>query len=106
MGLRYRIDAKPLTDSPRRADLVFRRAKVAVFLDGCFWHGCSVHGSWPRTNREFWRRKILTNRGRDAQTTRQLSLRGWLAIRAWEHEDPHVVAKRVARCVLSRVKGE
>ena len=60
-GVRYTVDEQPLADSPRRADIVFRRARVAVFIDGCFWQGCPVHASWPQTNAEFWRARIVAN---------------------------------------------
>ncbi|MBE0559079.1 MAG: very short patch repair endonuclease [Proteobacteria bacterium] len=95
MGLRYSIDAKPLEELPRRADIVFRRAKVAVFVDGCFWHGCPEHGTWPRANDQFWRVKILANKERDSDTNNRLRDRGWLVIRIWEHEDPSVAAMRI-----------
>lgn len=103
MGLRYSVDAKPLTDSPRRADILFRRAKVAIFVDGCFWHGCPEHGSWPKANEQFWRAKILSNIQRDADTNDRLRNRGWLVIRIWEHEDPLIAARRIARRVRSRL---
>lgn len=102
MGLRYLVDAKPLEDSPRRADVVFRRARVAVFVDGCFWHGCPTHGTWPKANEQFWRAKILANIERDADTNGRLRDRGWLVIRVWEHEDPSAAATRIARRVRSR----
>lgn len=102
MGLRYSVDAKPLEDSPRRADVVFRRAKVAVFVDGCFWHGCPEHGTWPKANEQFWRAKILANIERDSNTNDRLRHRGWLVIRVWEHEDPSAAATRIARRVRSR----
>ena len=104
MGLRYRVDTKPLANSPRRADIVFRRAKVAVFVDGCFWHGCPEHGSWPRTNAAFWREKINANKKRDLDTNRQLEERGWLVVRVWEHEDPKRGAQRVARTVRAQLE--
>ncbi|MBZ0293501.1 MAG: very short patch repair endonuclease [Anaerolineae bacterium] len=103
MGLRYSVDAKPLEDSPRRADVVFRRAKVAVLVDGCFWHGCPEHGTWPRANEQFWRAKILANIERDADTNDRLRDHGWLVIRVWEHEDPSAAATRIARRVHSRL---
>jgi DNA mismatch endonuclease (patch repair protein) len=102
MGLRYLIDARPLQDSSRRADIVFRRAMVAVFIDGCFWHGCPKHGTWPKTNEHFWREKILANRARDSDTSVRLRQRGWLVVRVWEHEDPTRAAERVARRVRAR----
>jgi DNA mismatch endonuclease, patch repair protein len=103
MGLRYRVDTKPLANSPRRADIVFRRARVAVFVDGCFWHGCPEHGSWPSANADFWREKIQANQKRDLDTNRQLEERGWLVLRVWEHEDPKGAAQHVARRVRARV---
>jgi len=103
MGLRYSVDTKPLEDSPRRADVVFRRAEVAVFVDGCFWHGCPEHGTWPKANEQFWRAKILANIARDANTNERLRERGWLVIRVWEHEDPNAAALRIARRVRSRM---
>lgn len=102
-GLRYSVDSKPLEDSPRRADVVFRRARVAVFVDGCFWHGCPEHGTWPKANEQFWRAKILANMERDANTNDRLRDRGWVVIRVWEHQDPAAAATRIARRVRSRL---
>jgi DNA mismatch endonuclease (patch repair protein) len=104
MGLRYSIHAKPLDDSSRRADVVFPRAKVAVFVDGCFWHGCPEHRTWPKANEQFWCTKILANIERDADTNERLRDRGWLVIRVWEHEDPSNAAIRIARRVRSRLR--
>lgn len=104
MGLRYFVDAKPLAGSPRRADIVFPRAKVVVFVDGCFWHGCPVHGTWPKANQDFWRAKLLANMQRDENTNQQLSAQGWLVIRVWQHEDPAIVAPRIAEHVRQRGK--
>lgn len=89
-GLRYRVDHPLPFDRRRRADIVFTRAKVAVFIDGCFWHGCPEHGTTPRTNTAFWADKIVTNRVRDADTTARLEGLGWIVLRFWEHEEPHV----------------
>ena len=108
MGLRYRVDLAPLVGLRRRADVVFTRAKVAVFVDGCFWHGCPVHATWPKANAEFWRTKIETNGTRDQDTNRRLIEAGWVVIRVWEHEEPEVAAKTIARTVrtsLRRRKG-
>src|SRR5262245_48955304 len=71
-GFRYRVDASVLHGVRRRADIVFRSAKVVVFVDGCFWHGCPIHGTWPKANAAFWREKITTNRKRDVATDQQL----------------------------------
>lgn len=102
MGLRFRIDVRPLRDVKRRADVVFRPVQVAVFVDGCFWHGCPLHGTWPKANAGFWRHKIEENRARDKDTDRQLKKEGWLVIRVWEHEDMGAAAKRIRRAVLRR----
>lgn len=102
MGLRYRVDKSPVEGVRRRADLVFGPSRVAVFVDGCFWHGCPIHGTWPKRNAEFWRDKIETNQRRDADTDRRLEDAGWLPVRIWEHEDPVAAAERVASAVESR----
>jgi DNA mismatch endonuclease (patch repair protein) len=96
LGLRYRVDVRPLPDLNRRADLVFTRAKVAVFVDGCFWHGCPEHGTTAKKNASYWGAKIKRNRERDAETDRILSLAGWRTIRIWEHDDAHEAARKVA----------
>ncbi|MBP2323047.1 DNA mismatch endonuclease (patch repair protein) [Kibdelosporangium banguiense] len=102
LGLRYRIHRRPLVSVRREADVVFGPAKVAVFVDGCFWHGCPTHGTWPKRNGEFWRTKIEKNRARDLDTDRQLAEAGWLSIRVWEHEDPLAAATRIAEVVTAR----
>jgi DNA mismatch endonuclease (patch repair protein) len=86
-------------DRRRRADVVFTRAKVAVFIDGCFWHGCPEHGTTPRTNTAFWSAKIERNRVRDADTTARLEALGWSVLRFWEHDDVATAAERVLRAV-------
>src|SRR5688572_14804438 len=104
-GLRYSINARPLKNSRRRADVVFRRARIAIFVDGCFWHGCPEHGTWPRANEQFWREKILSNKERDSDTNLQLKATGWEVIRVWEHEAPAEAARRIARRVRVRLKA-
>lgn len=105
-GLRYRVDARPEADIPRRADIVFRRQHVAVFVDGCFWHGCPEHGRREHgVNDWYWPDKIGRNVARDADTTARLAARGWTVIRAWEHERPECVARRVAAAVRPGGKG-
>ena len=101
-GLRYRVDVKPLPELNRRADLVFTRAKVAVFIDGCYWHGCPVHGTAAKTNADYWSAKIKRNRERDSETNERLSDAGWLVLRAWEHDDPATVVARVIEAVRTR----
>ena len=94
-GLRYRIHVRPLQGVRRTADIVFRRPRVAVFVDGCFWHMCPDHRTFPATNNAFWKTKLARNVDRDRETDQLLSEAGWLVIRAWEHEDPRVVADRI-----------
>jgi DNA mismatch endonuclease (patch repair protein) len=103
LGLRYRVCAQPLPGLRRTADLVFRRAKVAVFLDGCFWHGCPQHHSAAKINSRFWADKVATNRDRDRDTDRRLVAAGWLSIRVWEHEDAGEAAQRVCDVVHRRL---
>lgn len=98
-GLRYRVDARPLPDVNRRADLLFTRAKVAVFIDGCFWHGCPEHHTIARANAGYWAEKVSRNRERDAETDRLLEAAGWIVVRAWEHQAPAVVAERIMAAV-------
>mgnify|MGYP000069931989 CR=1 FL=1 len=98
-GLRYRVDYPLPFDRRRRADVAFTRARVAVFVDGCFWHGCPIHGTTPRTNTDFWADKIARNRARDDDTTSRLHAAGWSVLRFWEHEEPHHAAGCVARAV-------
>lgn len=102
MGLRYRIDCRLIPGLRRKADVSFPRLKVAVFVNGCFWHGCPKHATWPKANGEYWRRKILRNRERDKDTDRRLAEEGWLVIRVWEHEAPVQAANRIARAVRRR----
>ncbi|WP_424190409.1 very short patch repair endonuclease [Actinokineospora sp. G85] len=100
-GLRYRVHRRPLPGVRREADIVFGRVKVAVFVDGCFWHGCPRHVTWPKNNAEFWRAKIEANRTRDRDTDLRLAGNGWTVVRVWEHEDPIAAADRVHEAVTS-----
>nr|WP_234333988.1 very short patch repair endonuclease [Streptomyces lavendulae] len=101
-GLRYRIAARPLPGLRRTADLVFRPAKVAVFIDGCYWHGCPEHYVSPKTNPGYWSEKVARNMARDRDTDRQLEEAGWLVLRFWEHEQSDVCAAAVAAAVQER----
>ena len=101
--MRFTVDARPLESFRRRADLVFRRAKVAVFLDGCFWHGCPKHCTWPRANARWWRTKIERNRNRDAETNDTLRAAGWIVLRFWEHAETSRAADRISRVVAKRL---
>jgi DNA mismatch endonuclease, patch repair protein len=102
LGMRYRVGVRPVPGVRRTADLVFTRAKVAVFLDGCFWHGCPEHHRPAKHNSEFWERKIKGNITRDADTDAHLREAGWLVIRVWEHEDVSAAARKVQDVVRLR----
>ncbi len=101
-GLRYRVDRAPLPGLRRRADLVFGPARVAVFVDGCFWHGCPQHGTSPRLNSAYWSAKLQRNRARDLDTDAQLTRAGWLVVRGWEHEKPSEFSARVQAALAAR----
>ncbi|RCG31641.1 very short patch repair endonuclease [Sphaerisporangium album] len=101
LGLRYRVSVRPLPKVRRTADLVFTKAKLAVFLDGCFWHGCPDHHTKSATNSAYWAEKVVRNRERDAETDQKLTEAGWHVIRVWEHENPKDAAGRIADQVQS-----
>jgi DNA mismatch endonuclease (patch repair protein) len=101
-GLRFRKHVAPLAGLRCQADLVFPGARVAVFVDGCFWHGCPVHGRTPRSNTDYWQAKIERNRRRDERNNGLLAEAGWTVVRVWEHEDPALVADRIAQVVGRR----
>lgn len=82
--------------------MVFPRAKVAVFVDGCFWHGCPQHGTLPKANGEWWRQKLEQNRRRDRDTDKRLKQAGWVVVRFWEHDEPQKAARAVEGIVRSR----
>ena len=102
LGLGYRVNLAPLPGLRRTADVVFVGAKVAAYVDGCFWHGCPEHYVRPRANAAYWVPKIEANRARDAETDAILGRAGWIAVRVWEHEDPLEAAQRVVRLVGQR----
>ncbi|MFD3615105.1 very short patch repair endonuclease [Streptomyces sp. NPDC058676] len=99
-GLRYRVNV-PVPGMPRRTiDIVFTKAKIAIFLDGCFWHGCPEHATQPKANAEWWRVKLDKNMARDRETTEHLQAGGWTVLRYWEHEVPNAVAEDVKSVVF------
>lgn len=99
-GLRYRVAAAPLPGLRRKADIVFTRSRIAVFVDGCFWHGCPEHGKRDfQHNVEYWPQKIATNKERDEDTNERLQAAGWTVLRFWEHEDPAAVAEAIKLAV-------
>lgn len=101
-GLRYRVEYPVPGMARRRLDVAFPRAKVAVLIDGCFWHGCPLHATQPKANAEWWRSKLDRNMARDRETTEHLIAEGWTVLRFWEHEAAEEVAVRVAAAVQQR----
>jgi DNA mismatch endonuclease (patch repair protein) len=92
-GWRRQLTLRPSPRLKVKPDFVFRARRVAVFVDGCFWHGCPRHGTRPRGNAAFWRRKFAANRARDARVTRALRRAGWHVLRLWEHELPRLTRR-------------
>ena len=103
MGLRYRVAARPLPGLRRTADLVFPRARVAVFVDGCYWHGCPEHYVPSASNVDYWKDKIERNIARDHETDALLREAGWVVVRCWAHEETNEVARNVADVVRARL---
>ena len=101
-GLRFFVDRAPLAGLRRRADLVFPRRRLAVYVDGCFWHRCPVHATDPKNNSEWWAAKLAGNVARDRDTDARLAAGGWTVVRIWEHEDPLVAADRVQNALTPR----
>lgn len=94
-GARFFVDRAPLRGLRRRADLVFPRRRVAVYVDGCFWHSCPQHATSPKNNAQWWADKLAANVVRDRDTDTRLADAGWTVVRVWEHEDPTEAADRV-----------
>ncbi|WP_217179803.1 very short patch repair endonuclease [Streptomyces sp. AC495_CC817] len=101
-GLRYRVAARPLPNLRRTADMVFRPTKVAVFIDGCYWHGCPEHYVPPKTNQGYWSDKVARNMARDRDTDQRLTEAGWTVLRFWEHESSSECAAQIAAEVAMR----
>ncbi|MEU2855110.1 very short patch repair endonuclease [Streptomyces syringium] len=104
-GLRYRVGIRPLPELRRTADIVFPKAKVAVFVDGCFWHGCPDHYRPAKNSGEMWNQKIKDNRDRDTSTTLALKDQGWAVLRFWEHDDLELAAEKVRAVIEERRSG-
>jgi len=105
MGYRYRVHHRALPDVRREVDIAFTRVRLAVFVDGCFWHGCSEHRGVPKTNSDWWRDKLESNRARDASTNQMLRAAAWTVLRIWEHVSleealAHVVSE------IDRLEGQ
>ncbi|WP_083882158.1 very short patch repair endonuclease [Curtobacterium sp. B8] len=101
-GRRFFVDRQVSKQCRVRPDLVFPRARVAVFVDGCFWHYCEEHAHLPKANAELWRRKLLANRRRDAQNEAILVSEGWRVLRFWEHENPSPAADEIEGVLVHR----
>jgi DNA mismatch endonuclease, patch repair protein len=101
-GLRYRVDVTPIQGLRSRADLVFSRQRVAVYVDGCYWHSCAVHATVPKANRDWWVTKLEANVKRDRDTDAQLEAAGWVVVRVWEHERVVDAADRVEVAVREK----
>jgi DNA mismatch endonuclease (patch repair protein) len=99
LGLRYRLHPKGL---PGRPDIALTRAKIAIFVDGCFWHGCPTHGTAPKNNSDWWRTKIKGNAARDRAKDQALEAMGWAAVHVWEHENATEVAGQIHRLWLAQ----
>lgn len=103
-GLRFRVH-RPVVEGLRsRPDIVFSRARVAVFVDGCFWHSCPIHSTQPAANGDWWRDKLATNVARDHRCDTALREAGWLPFRVWEHENPLDAAGRIEKVVSDRLR--
>jgi len=100
-GLRYRLHTRP-AEARCQVDIVFPTARVAVFIDGCFWHRCPEHGVRPRTNSEYWDAKIARNVARDRRNNAELEAAGWTVMRVWEHESPEEAADLISQLVRQR----
>jgi DNA mismatch endonuclease (patch repair protein) len=105
-GLRYRIHLSVRIDDGRPivVDIAFTSRRLAVFLDGCFWHACPAHGSIPKANAGYWRPKLVRNAERDRETVARLERAGWRVIRIWEHEDVSAATARIADALANRSK--
>jgi DNA mismatch endonuclease, patch repair protein len=102
-GNRFRKTVAPVKGLRCRADIVFARARVAVFVDGCFWHRCPEHGTSPRSNSDYWQIKLDRNVARDRRNDHALAASGWHVVRVWEHEDVLDAADRIEAVLQSRV---
>lgn len=94
-GLRYRVDMAPWSNKRRRADIVFARQRLAVFIDGCFWHGCPEHATTPATNTDYWQPKLARNIERDRETDAMAQAEGWKVLRIWEHVPPEEAVRLI-----------
>jgi DNA mismatch endonuclease (patch repair protein) len=101
-GLRFRKNFVPVPDLRCKADVAFPRAKVAVFVHGCFWHRCPMHGSYPKANAEWWAAKLDANAARDRRNREALEANGWTVVELWEHQELKEMVDRVIEMLASR----
>jgi DNA mismatch endonuclease (patch repair protein) len=101
-GLRFRVGRRPIPKLRSTPDIVFGPARVAVYVDGCFWHSCPQHATQPASNRDWWEQKLARNRERDRTADATLAAAGWAVVRVWEHESPDEAADRVEAIVRGR----
>jgi DNA mismatch endonuclease (patch repair protein) len=100
--MRYRVNVRGLPGTP---DIVFTRARIAVFVDGCYWHGCPKHASIPKTNTQWWLEKFRENKARDRRKDRELRRAGWLPLHIWEHQDIETVVDYLTKLWLERTNA-
>lgn len=105
-GYRYRVDYAPWSNKRRRADLVFTRQRLAVFIDGCFWHGCPEHGSVPVTHADYWGPKLARNAERDRETRAIAEAEGWRVLRIWEHVQPDDAVEMIVAALSEGSVGQ
>jgi DNA mismatch endonuclease (patch repair protein) len=98
-GLRYRVGVRPVPTLRRTADIVFTRRRIAIFIDGCFWHSCPAHGHAVGTNQAYWAPKLARTIARDLETTEALQAAAWTVARFWEHEDAAAVSDTIIALV-------
>jgi DNA mismatch endonuclease (patch repair protein) len=104
-GLRFRKHFRPLENVRCVADIAFPRRRLAVFVDGCFWHRCPIHGVSPTSNSAYWQAKLDRNVQRDRRNDALLAAAGWTVLRVWEHEDLEAAADRVLTALYSARSG-
>ena len=102
LGYRYRVDIKPVPELNRRADFAFTKKHVAVFVHGCYWHGCPDHYTVPKSNADYWSQKVARNRERDLETVQRLTDVGWEVVVVWEHDPVDEAVKRVRQALAGR----
>jgi DNA mismatch endonuclease (patch repair protein) len=100
-GRRFRVDLPPIAGMRRRADVVFPRLRVAVYVDGCFWHRCPEHATDPKANAEWWQEKLAGNVHRDRDTDARLAAAGWTVVRIWEHQTADQAADLVEAALVN-----